>query len=101
MEYQTLSTKEKLDYTRDLYRQTDWYGTKGSNTITYTFQFEGHDDGHILPFESVTVERTYLMSAKEIEQIWSDLAEQNSRWFVRKGMAVEYPNSAITQDDEF
>lgn len=96
----TPSPNPVAEYNRQLLKMTDWHQCQVSNTITYTFHFEGADEDYILD-DFAIVERSYLMKKGEIEKIWSDLAEQNSRWFTRKNLEVRYPSCLLSGSDVF
>ena len=88
------------EYNRQLLKMTDWHQYQVSNTVTYFFHFEGHDDEDT--FDSFfPVERSYLMGEKEVEQVWNDLAEQNSRFFTRKNLEIRYPSCLLSGADVF
>lgn len=80
------------EYNRQLLKMTEWHQYQINRTVTYTFHFEGADDFNV-------VERSYLMKDAEIERIWNDLAEMNSRHFVRKDLEIRYPSCLLSGAD--
>lgn len=95
--WEVLTRDEVRNYNRELLRATDYHQYQVSNTITYTFHFEGADE-EVTIDDFLTVERSYLMGRGEIEKIWDCVAEQNSRYFVRKDVEIRYPSCLIGHD---
>ncbi len=91
------------EYNRQLLVMSNWYDVQISNTITYVFRFEGHDDNQVIPSDYQIIERSYLMGEREIEKIWDEIAEQNHRHFVRGDVKITYPNCLLAYGitDEF
>lgn len=89
------------EYNRQLLKMTEWYDVQISRTITYIFRFEGHDDDLIIPDDYCLVERSYLMSEREMKKIWNDIAEVNARHFVRGYVEIRYPSCLLPGADEF
>lgn len=84
-------------YPRELLKMMNWYQYQCSNIITYTFHFESADENDVLDDFNV-VERSYLMKESEIEKIWDEIAEANSRYFVRKDLTITYPCCLLAED---
>lgn len=101
MPFDSLPSDSSLvqEYNRQLLQMTDWYQYQVSNTITYNFHYECADD-HDVVDDFTSVERSYLMKDSEIEKIWDEIADANSRYFVRKDLTITYPNCLLAYDED-
>lgn len=86
-------------YRREMLVMTNWYQYQCSNTIAYNFHYECADD-HDVVDDFTLVERSYLMKEVEVEKIWEEIAEANSRHFVRKDLTITYPCCLLAYDED-